>query len=149
MGWGWTFIVLGAVVVSIGAMMGYYGQILLRERPPTQISTLSERLLTPSQERLLGLLFRYQRDYALSKLIVGREGQLFFDDEERRKTVKVNFLTELYGSKENDHSRLSDFISLMESLPTEYVRFHPEARFDNPFVVSVIPEGVKYLREPK
>jgi hypothetical protein len=63
--------------------------------------------------------------------------------------VKINFLTDLYGSKENDHSRLSEFVSLMESLPTEYVRFHAEARFDNPFVVSVTSDGVKYLREPK
>lgn len=63
--------------------------------------------------------------------------------------MKVNFLTELYGSKENDYSRLSDFISLMESLPIKYVRFHAEARFDNPFVVSVTSDGVKYLREPK
>ena len=74
---------------------------------------------------------------------------MFFEDEVRRASVKINFLTELYGSKENDISKVSEFVSLMESLPIEYVRFHPEARFDNPFVVSVTPAGVKYLRDYK
>jgi hypothetical protein len=74
---------------------------------------------------------------------------LYFDDPERRKSVKINFLSELFGNKDGDQSRLSDYVSLMETMPTEYVRFHPEARMDNPFVVSVTSDGVKYLREPK
>jgi hypothetical protein len=146
---GWVFIILGLIVISAGGFLTYYGQALLGEKPPAQPLTISERLLTPSQERLLALLFRYQRDFAASKLVVGRKGRLFFDDLARRDSVKINFLTELYGSKDDDNSRLSDFISLMESLPTEYVRFHAETRFDNPFVVSITSDGVKYLREPK
>ena len=146
---GWVFIILGIVVAGAGVFLTYYGQALLGDKPTAQSPTLSERLLSPSQERLLALLFRYQRDFAVSKLIVGRDGQLFFDDVERRNSVKINFLTELYGSKENDNSKLADFISLMESLPTEYVRILPEARWDNPFVASVTPAGVKYLRDYK
>lgn len=146
---GWAFIILGLVVASVGAFLTYYGQSLLGEKPPAQSSTLSERLLTPSQERLLALLFRTQRDFAATKLIIGRDARVYFDDPERRKSLKINFLSELFGSKDDDQSRLSDFVSLMESLPTEYVRFLPEARMDNPFVVSITPGGVKYLREPK
>jgi hypothetical protein len=144
---GWLIIALGLFLIGAGTFLTYYGKSLLEEKPQSLI--LSERLLTPSQERLLALLFRYQRDFAASKLIVGRKGLLFFDDEERRKSIKINLLTDLYGSKDDDDSRLSEFIALMESLPTEFVRFHAEARFDNPFVVGVTEAGVKYLREPK
>lgn len=146
---GWVFIILGLLIIGAGGFLTYYGQALLGEKPPAQSSTLSERLLTPAQERLLTLLFRFQRDFAETKLIIGRDARLYFDDPERRKSVKINFLSELFGNKDGDQSRLSDFVSLMETMPTEYVRFHPEARMDNPFVVSVTSDGVKYLREPK
>jgi len=135
--------------MGVGGFFTYYGQFVLNAQPTNRPLQESVRLLSPPQERLLSLLFRYQRDFAASKLVIGRKGQLFFDDMERRNSVKINLLTELYGSKDNDNSRLSDFVSLMESLPPEYVRFHAEARFDNPFVVSVTSDGVKYLREPK
>ena len=96
---GWVFIFVGIALVGAGTFLGIYGQSLLGEKQSAQSSTVAERLLTPSQERLLALLFRYQRDFAASKLVVGRNGQLHFEDEERRKTVKVNFLTELYGTR--------------------------------------------------
>jgi len=144
---GWLFVISGLVIIGIGGFLTVYGQQLLTEKPSSPPTVVSERLLTPPQERLLALLFRYQREFASPKLIIGRNGELFFDDPEKRKSVKVNFLTELYGSKEGDVSNASEFITLMESLPTEYVRFHAETRFDNPFVVGVTPEGVKYLRD--
>jgi hypothetical protein len=65
------------------------------------------------------------------------------------KYSNVNLLNELYSSKEGDTSKAPEFIALMESLPSEYARFLPESRWDNPFVVSITPEGIKYLRDYK
>ena len=143
-----AFVTIGIVLIAIGSFLGYYGgKELLSARSPSPFQ--AERVLSLYQERLLGLIYKYQRDYASSKLVVARNGSIFFfDDQERRKTVKITLLTELYGSKEGDELRKGEFVSLMESLPLEYIRFHTEARFDNPFVVSVTEAGIKYLRWP-
>lgn len=146
---GWLFIIMGLGLVAIGSFVSYYGQQLLSEKPSPPVPVVIERLLSPPQERLLALLFQYQREFTASKLVIGRQGELLFDEPERQQTVKVNFLTELYGSKNGDLSRAPEFASLMESLPTEYVRFHAEMRWDSPFVVNVTTEGVKYLRIQK
>jgi hypothetical protein len=142
---GWVFISLGILLIGMGSFLGYYGQQLLTEKPPTQI----ERLLTAPQERLLALLFQRQREFASSKIVINRNGQIHFDDPELAKTNKVNFLADLYRSKEGDYAKASEFTALVESLPTDYVRFHAEARWDNPFVLSVTEAGVKYLRDHK
>jgi len=144
---GWLFIGIGVFLAGIGTFLGIYGQQLLTEKPPTPTPGATEQILSPPQLRLLTLLFRYQQEFAASKLIIAREnGELFFDEPERHKAVKVNFLTELYGSKTGDVSKAPEFVSLMESLPTEYVRFYPENRWGGPFVISVTTEGIRYLQ---
>jgi hypothetical protein len=105
--------------------------------------TISHTILTPPQERLLGLLADYQRQYAADKLIVGRNGKLYFDNDPN-KGKEVSLLRDLYGS--DDLAKQNMFESLVESMPPEYLRLFPEMRWDSPFVISVTEAGLRYIR---
>jgi len=97
----------------------------------------------PPQERLLGLLADYQRQYAADKLIVGRNGRLYFDNDQN-KGKEVSLLRDLYGSDDLTNQRT--FERLVESMPPEYLRLLPEMRWDSPFVISVTEAGLRYLK---
>jgi hypothetical protein len=99
---------------------------------------------SPAQEKLLSILVKYQRSFAATKLIVGRNGRLIFDGDPS-KGKDNDFVMELYGH--NGAAERDKFIGLMESMPIEYIRFFPEMRWDSPFVVSVTELGANYLRD--
>jgi hypothetical protein len=100
--------------------------------------------LSPLQERLLELMLRYQKQFAATKLVINRKtGALHFDNEPQ-KGAGVSLIKELYGSE--NPQKVSEFEKLMESMPSEYVRFLAEGRLDNPFVATVTDEAVRYLR---
>jgi len=141
---GWAFVFLGLLTIAIGSFMLYYGQDLVRNPPkPTQVER--RVILAPVQERLLELLVKYQRQFATHKLVVSRvNGGLHFDGEPE-KGADINLIQELYGEGD-EAARAAQFEELMESMPTEYVRFYGETRLDNPFVVSVTEPGMAYLR---
>ena len=107
--------------------------------------SFSEPALTPPQQKLLELIAENQRNFAATKLIIGRNGALVFDYEPGKS--KFDFVAALYGA--NDAKHQDDFANLMESLPTEYLRFFPEMRWDSPFVVAITEKGIKYLRGTK
>ena len=109
-----------------------------------QPSASTNPVLSPPQERLLGLLAGYQRQFAADKLIIERRsGKLHFDDSPN-KGEGISLIRDLYGSE--DGTKQAVFERLMESMPPEYVRFLPEMRLDSPFVVSVTGAGLRYLR---
>lgn len=113
--------------------------------PPTQVvsSPATESLLMPQQQRLLELLAGYQRQFAASKLIIGRQdGALHFDGTPGRGQG-ISIVEDLYGTLDTQNA--VRFEELMESMPPEYVRLLPEARFDNPFVVTVTAAGMRRL----
>jgi hypothetical protein len=150
---GWFFVFLGLVTTAIGGFLVYYGQDLVRRPPPSPVpsSTGPSLTLDPVQEKLLGLLAEYQRRFALTKLIVSRTtGQLVFVNDEGRvvpSASDVNVIRDLYGSDAlKGGTKRREFERLMESMPTEYVRFFQETRLDSPFVVSVTDRGLRYLR---
>jgi hypothetical protein len=100
--------------------------------------------LSPPQERLLALMLDLQRKYAASKLVIGRKtGAIYFDKGHPSHGTSERLVRELYGSEGEANGAL--FESLVESLPPDFVRFFAEARFDNPFVVSVTEAGQRYL----
>ena len=146
---GWIFIGIGLLLAGIAAFLGVYGQQLLSEgnTPKTEIGTTApsvQPILRPQQERLLGLLYKYQLDLAASKLIISREGTVHLDKNVTE--VRGDLIADLYGSQKADETTTSEFNSLMEQMPTEYLRYHAEGRFDNPFVVTVTEAGIRYLR---
>ena len=141
---GWIFILLGVLTMAIGSFLVYYGQDLVRHPQPVAMEA-PEIALSPPQERLLGLLADYQRQFAATKLVVDRRrGVLHFDDEPE-KGKGISLIADLYGAGQEE-ARASEFERLMESLPPRYARFYGESRLDNPFVVTVTSEGTKYLR---
>ena len=108
---------------------------------------LSAPILSPPQERLLELIASYQKRFAATKLVVGREdGVLHFDDDPNRGT-DISLVRDLYG--QNDTASATRFEALVESMPPEYLRLLPEMRWDSPFVVAVTDTGQAYLRAHK
>ncbi len=142
---GWVFVIIGLMGIATGTFMVYYGQDLLRRPPEQSQPAVEQQTLLPAQERLLGLLAKYQREFATNKLVISREGGTLHFDGEPEKGQGISLIRDLYGMGEDD-TRGTQFEELMESMPPEYVRFFGEARFDNPFVVSVSRLGMQYLR---
>jgi hypothetical protein len=100
-------------------------------------------VLLPTQERLLELLAKYQKEFAASKLIISRrDGGLHFDNDPS-KGNHISLIKELYGIV--DERASGRFEELVQSMPNEYVRLTAETRFDNPLVMSVTAAGMKYL----
>lgn len=105
----------------------------------------ADPVMSPLQERLLEVLAQYQRRFAASKLVVDRkDGKLYFDDAPS-KGAGLSVVADLYGTEAP--KRQAEFERLVESMPPEYLRILPEARWDNPFVVSVTEQGMRYLRK--
>lgn len=110
-------------------------------------ATMAGPTLSPVQERLLELLAGYQKQFGVGKLVISRKhGTLHFDNEPQ-KGAGVSLIRDLYGSDVSDNA--VRFEQLVEGMPADYLRFYGEARFDNPFVVSITEAGMRYLRVRK
>lgn len=139
------------VAATIGAIVFGGGWWLIGKQyeksemaiPPTTSPT--QTVLTPSQERLLEVIAKHQRDFGVNKLVVGRKtGLLHFDDDNTRGD-DVNLLRDVFGSENAANG--AQFEELVESMPSEYLRLLSETRWDSPFVVNVTETGMSYLRD--
>ena len=143
--WAWAWI--GTALLTAAAV-----EYAVRLHQATRPSRSNRRkagqpqtALSPAQERLLELVSDYQRRFAASKLIINRtEGTLHFDDAPNR-AQGINLIRDLYGS--SGAVEASKFEALVESMPSEYTRQLPEARWDNPFVLSVTEVGSLHLKQ--
>lgn len=114
------------------------------------ISIESSQVLNSIQEKLLTILWKYQRDHSGRKLIILRNGQIYVNDVKNRKggiDLKGNVVSDLFGVKNREQGDFREFETLMEDFPEVYLKKIPESRMDNPFVVAVTEMGIKYLRE--
>jgi hypothetical protein len=110
---------------------------------PQTLSPSTKPLLSPAQERLLGLLTNYQTQYAAYKLVISRtDGRLVFDGDPKRGE-DVSLIRDLFGS--TDSVNQAEFVKLVDTMPPEYLRVYPEMRWDSPFVVGVTDAGLSYL----
>jgi hypothetical protein len=109
------------------------------------VATAPHPILSPSQERLLSLIDKYQRQYSTRKLIITRSNGSLHFDEDLNKGKDISLIQDLYGSINSVNQQ--QFEELMDSMPPEYVRFLPEMRLDSPFVVAITDAGLAYLRE--
>jgi hypothetical protein len=108
-----------------------------------RLHAIKETEPSPVQIRLLSLIEKYQQQFATKKLIIGRDGGLYFDDDPK-KGNDINLARDVYGYI--DPIRLTNFQDLMEEMPIEYLRFLPESRLGNPFVVNITEMGSRYLK---
>jgi hypothetical protein len=106
-----------------------------------------QEVLTQDQESVLRAIDDLQVQFAATKLIIARNGDVLLDGAKAQPTG-VNLVQQLFResppASDATHPR---FVALMESLPTRYVRFFAETRYGNPFVVSVTQDGRTYLRK--
>lgn len=99
--------------------------------------------LLPAQRRLLELVASYQKQFASSRLIVGRsDGRLHFDGDPNRAS-DISFVAELFGVASPHNA--GRFEELVQGMPTDFLRVTSEARWDNPFVLSVTEAGMAQL----
>jgi hypothetical protein len=138
----WSVLFIGSMVFVAPYRLWYSEHAALAEKR-IDIDKPAFQVISPAQDKLLSIIAKYQKHFAITKLIVGRNGGLHFDGD-RSKGMGVDFVAELYGR--NDAAAQANFISLMESMPVEYIRFFPEMRLDSPFVVSVTNRGMGYLK---
>ena len=111
---------------------------------PSSSSVAENALLRPQQERFLLLLYRYQVELGVRKLIVGRsDGAVFLVDQTPRPT-RFNFMQDMSLSPDKGDRAL--FEQLVEEMPQSYVRSFTESRFDNPFVIGITEEGQRYVQ---
>jgi len=138
-------IILGFIIIAFCAIGGTFGGIMVKNG--FEKKTVSRHALSPQAEKLLEIVHKYQKEFGLNKLVIGRDGILHFDEEERRKKYKINIIGELYNINSNYHLRESEFENLILSIPINFLRNIPETRFDNPYVVSITEEGIEYLKK--
>ncbi len=146
---GWAIISLGLVLMGIGGFFTYYGQTLLGQHPvDSSVSTKESKLiLAPLQVKLLKTIYKYQSDLGLSRAIINREnGQLFFDEEKKRKKYDFNLIRDVYDLPAPYEPKAGEFENLILSLPDSLLRHIPEMRFGSPFVVQITSDGIAYLK---
>jgi hypothetical protein len=140
----WTLLTL--LIICVRALL-WQGRSRHRSipRPVAEGGTTEAPILSPSQENLLALLAKYQRQYTTHKLIIsGSKGTLHFDGQPERGK-DVHLFIEMFGSDSPESSL--KFEILMDSMPAAFVTRIPESRLDSPFVVALTEAGLRYLRD--
>ena len=85
----------------------------------------------------------YQKEFAASRLIVGRsDGRLHFDGDPKRGS-NVSFVADLFGVVSPHNA--GRFEELVQGMPADFMRVTSEARWGNPFVLSVTEAGMAQL----
>lgn len=85
--------------------------------------------MTQRELRFLRAISTIQRELGVSKLILGRDGDVLFYGDSPRPTGR------------SLREEFPDLASLVETMPREYLQLFPETRFDSPFVITVTNEG--------
>jgi hypothetical protein len=101
----------------------------LPSEPQQESRRATVRDLTQRELRFLRAISTIQRELGVSKLIMGRDGNVLFYGDSPRPTG--------HSLREE----FPDLASLVETMPREYLQLFPETRFDSPFVITVTHEG--------
>ena len=76
---GWIFIIFGILLIAFGSFTTYYGQHLLSQKSISSKHTTSsiiQKVLSPIEEKFLSVIYNYQKDLGLNKLIISRDGRI-------------------------------------------------------------------------
>jgi len=139
---GYILAAVGALFLLSGGLLSWLGMELIRN--PWQPTSLIQFELEPEALRLLRFLYEVQTRNDLSKLIIGRDGAMRADTNGIPKDINV--VADFFSIANVDERSASAFEKLLMKIPLTYLRSIPETRLGSPFVVSVTPEGVAYLR---
>ena len=131
----WTFLLLAAVLIAVLSVS------------VIAIGNPSGPALSPAQYKLLETLAEYQRKYAATKLVIGREDGDIFPEPTPPNLAKVSLVSNLYGKVDGPNA--ARFEQLLESMPQQYLRVMNEARYDNPFVLQVTEAGFRHVQSKR
>lgn len=143
---GILFLCGGLAIMTIGGYMAKDGwEALTKLKDKT--SAIQSKILKPQEEKLLSVIYKYQKDFGLNKLIIYRtDGVLFFDNEEQRKKYQINIIAEVYNITKEYQSYSQQLEALILSIPEDYLRQIPENRWDSPYVIAITEKGIEYLK---
>jgi len=139
---GYVLAAVGGLLFLVGGLLSWVGVEIIRN--PFQPTSLIQFELDPEPLRLLRLLYQLQTHNNLQKLVIGRDGVMRADTN--GIASDINVITELFSIPVADTTSVKAFEALMMKIPLTYLRSIPETRLDSPYVVSVTPEGIAYLR---
>jgi len=142
---GWLIVFLGLMLIAIGGFFVHYG-LSIKDKVAQNVS-IQQRALSPQTVKLLSIIYNYQKKFATSKLIIGRDGVLHFDDKDKRDKYKINIIQEVYGINSGVASKQNEFENLILNIPAEFLKSIPEARLNSPYVVQITDSGITYLRK--
>ena len=151
---GWFITILGIILIEVGTFFTFYGQSIKDVSPkPDVISKLmvtSRYILSPQQEKLLAIVYKYQKQLGLNKLIIAKkEGRLHFDDKEKREKYSINIIGEVFDISSDYSLRSNEFENLILHMPSNFLKIIPESRLDSPYVVMITEEGIEYIKKCK
>ena len=136
----------GLAIMTIGGYMAKDGWDEWT-KSKNKAGTASFRILKPQEEKLLTVIYKYQKDFGLNKLIISKsDGILFFDDEEKRKIHQINIIGEVYGITKDHKAYSREFENLILNIPGDCLKQIPENRWDSPYVVMITERGIEYIK---
>ena len=140
-------LIICLALIAAGVLGGYLARYDWDSLGKPKNSTIS-RILKPQEEKLLSIIYKYQKDLGLKKLIIHRTGgTLYFDEEEKREKYKINIIGEVFDTISVSKIHASEFENLVLDIPREYLQRIPEARLDDPYVLRITEKGIEYIKK--
>lgn len=140
-------LIISLALIAAGVLGGYLARYDW-DSLGNQESTTKPEVLKPQEEKLLSIIYKYQKDLGLNKLIINRiGGTLYFDDEEKGRKYKINIIGEVFDTISVSKVHASEFENLILDIPREYLQRIPEARLDDPYVLKITEKGIEYIKK--
>ncbi len=140
-------LIIGLALIAIVVLGGYLDKDGWFFLGKPKNSTISE-ILKPQEEKLLSIVYKYQKDLGLNKLIIQRtDGTLYFDEEEKRGKYEINIIGEVFDITSGFKIHASEFENLILDIPREYLQQIPETRYDDPYVLKITEKGIEYIKK--
>lgn len=132
------------ILLIIGAFIGVYIQNHFgTEKIQQSIKDNPTVVLLPNEEKLLSTLYKYQKQFALDYLMIGKDGTLFLKNNNSR----INIIEETYAIDSPDSNHIEKFESLMDNIDQDYLKKpNSEAGMDVAYKVQVTQKGIEYLQ---
>lgn len=141
-------LIIFLALIAAGVLGGYLARYDWDSLGEPKNSIISG-ILKPQEEKLLSIIYKYQKDLGLKKLIINRtDGTLYFDDEEKGRKYKINIIGEVFDTILVSKVHASEFENLVLDIPREYLQQIPETRFDDPYVLKITAKGIEYIKKP-
>ncbi len=139
-------ILIGIIVGAISLFFTIYGQSIKEIKKNHSITNYQNQILNPQEEKLLSLIYKYQKESGLNKLIISRDGFVYFEGKDKDEQKRINLIGELYNINSDFKTRSKEFESIILNISEKFLKLIPESRLDSPYVVTITEEGIRYIK---